>query len=258
MKNTFFFGQLKSRNSRLYYFTIINLLGVLLCLLLTQLNQTQVLGISAWIKPLKFFLSTAIFCATMGLLTGYLFERRKVAIYNWVVIFVFVFENSYIFIQAMRGEKSHFNVSTLFTSMMFLMMGLAITVMTLWTAYIGYLFWKNSFPELSINYLWGIRFGILFFVVFAFVGQIMAAMLKHTVGAPDGGPGLPFVNWSLHYGDLRIAHFFGMHALQLLPLAGCYFSKNKQTIFLIAFFYFLFLSALFTQAMMSLPLLGVP
>jgi hypothetical protein len=67
----------------------------------------------------------------------------------------------------------------------------------------------------------------------------------HTVGAPDGAPGLPFLNWSASHGDLRIPHFLGLHAMQAIPLLAWWLSRRKglvepqrvQLIWLSAFAY---------------------
>ena len=63
-----------------------------------------------------------------------------------------------------------------------------------------------------------IRYSIVIFLAGNAIGGYMLARGSHTVGVADGGPGLPFVNWSVIGGDLRIAHFIAIHAIQIVPL----------------------------------------
>jgi hypothetical protein len=187
----------------------------------------------------------------------YLNNRRAVTLYSWVMIITMLIEMSIIVWQAANGRLSHFNISSHFHGNLFKLMGVAITVFTLWTLYIGILFFRQKeYPiDLPPSYIQGIRLGILFFVLFAFEGGQMAAMLKHTIGAADGGEGLPVLNWSKAYGDLRVAHFFGMHSLQLLPFVGFYLARTKTTLYLFAATYFLFVLILYWQALSGYPLL---
>jgi hypothetical protein len=76
------------------------------------------------------------------------------------------------------------------------------------------------------------------------------------VGAPDGGPGLPFVGWSRSHGDLRIPHFLGLHAIQLLPLFCWLFARrNTELVFAACAGYFAIMTILLWQALRGQPIL---
>lgn len=221
-----FLSDLKYRNEALFYFGLLCLVSAFLFLIATKINQVQLGGVSVWYKPFKFAFSIAVFCWTMGWFTWYLGQPGQTRWFNWTTIVLLGFELVYITFQAARGQLSHFNQSSPLYIALYALMGLAATAVTLYTGYIGILFCIGNFPQLPDYYLWSIRLGILLFVIFALEGAVMGARLSHTLGGSDDGHNLPVLGWSRKYGDLRIAHFVGMHALQVLPLLSFYLLKN--------------------------------
>jgi hypothetical protein len=231
-----FIQQVKARNETLFYYGLVCLGFSLVFLILTRLTSVQVYNVSAWYKPFKFAFSTFLFSWAMAWYCHYL-TTFNIQLFNWTVIILLGFEIVYIAVQAGRGQLSHYNVGTPMYAALYSMMALAASIVTLYTAYVGLLFFTNGFPDLPNYYVWAIRFGILIFVVFSFQGFVMGSRLTHTIGGPDGGPGIPLLNWSTKYGDPRIAHFVGMHALQVLPLLSFYLLKNTKATIAISILY---------------------
>jgi hypothetical protein len=190
-------------------------------LALLPLDHRHVTGALVWMKPLKFALSGLAFTWTLAWLLADLPApaQRSVRRLSGAVALSMVVEIVIIFIQAGRGVASHYNINGPVNGLLFSLMGIFILVNTVMTTWAVYLAWRYR-PHGSAGYVWGLRLGLLLFLVGSALGGFMIHHMQHTIGAPDGGPGLPGLGWSTVAGDVRIAHFLGMHALQALPLLG--------------------------------------
>ncbi|WP_224392558.1 hypothetical protein [Pseudonocardia sp. ICBG1293] len=198
----------------------------------TLVDPREVLGAPVWLKPTKFAASIAIFCVTWAWLYDQLRLRRGRArgasVAGTVAAVALAVEIVVIAVQAGRGTTSHFNTTSRLDASLWATMGSSIVLAwlaTLWIA-AGLFAVRDLEPARRV----AIRAGAVLALVGMALGFLMTTPTPdqladfrgvtgaHTVGLTDGGPGLPLVGWSTVGGDLRVPHFVGMHALQLLPL----------------------------------------
>lgn len=230
--------------------------------IIAMFDSTEILGINRWIKPMKFSISIAIYLVTLAVYLYHLKGReraKKVIAYGATAMMVG--EIILIVMQAARGTTSHFNNATAFDGMVFSAMGLMIMVNTFLLIYLLVLYFRGE-TELPRSVLWGMRLGIILLLLASVVGGLMSVILRHSVGLADGGAGLPFVNWSTTGGDLRVAHFIGMHAFQAVPFFAYTLEKYdvKSSVFwtlLFAAGYFAVFSFVFVQALLAKPLFSI-
>jgi hypothetical protein len=145
--------------------------------------------------------------------------------------------------QAARGTTSHFNVSTRFDMIMFSAMGVFIVAIWIMNLTVAILLLKQRLPDPVLA--WSLRLGVIISLVGMSVGFLMTnpsnrpvttvangrtivSAGAHSVGVADGGRGLPITGWSTEGGDLRVAHFVGIHALQVLPLVGWLVRRRRH------------------------------
>lgn len=249
-----FIQNLKARNETLFYYGLLCLAFSILFLILTKVSSTQVFQVNAWYKPFKFAFSTFLFSWAMAWYCYYL-PNFNITLFNWTVIILLGFEIIYIALQANKGELSHFNLSTPTYAALYSMMAIAATLVTLYTAYVGILFFTNNFPELPDYYVWAIRLAIFIFVIFSFEGFAMGSRLNHSVGALNDNSNWFIVGWSKTVGDLRVSHFIGMHALQVLPILSYYVLKNTKLTVGVSVIYGLLALLTLIQALQGRPLI---
>ena len=195
-------------------------------------DSRVLLGAPIWLKPLKFAISMVAYSLTWAWMFSLLTRGRRLAsgVSTAIVVFL-VIEYVITVAQVVRGRPSHFNRSTPLDSVLWDAMG--GTIALLWLATLVLTVQVLRAPIADVASRWAIRLGALI----SLVGLGLAALMTtpprarptsngafgrmvgaHSVGVPDGGPGMPLTGWSTTGGDLRIPHFVGMHALQALPL----------------------------------------
>ncbi len=180
-------------------------------------------GAPAWLKPMKFGVSITVYLVTLRWMLGFVQgHRRLLTVFSSIVLVTLVAEIVGIDMQVVRGTTSHFNESTAFDGAVYDTMGGLISV--LFVAMLVLAVVLVRVRGLDAGIAAGLRWGVLLSVLGMAEAVLMTVNFGwsdgggHTVGAPDGGPGLPLTDWSTLHGDLRIGHFVGLHALQLFPI----------------------------------------
>lgn len=225
--------------------------AALVCLLLTAffiagtvIDPRSITGAPAWLKPAKFAFSLLVYSFSMlwalSFLDGW---PRFVRFAGWWIIGVIMLEVGIIALQAARGVTSHFNFTTTPDALLFAAMGAAITSLWLLHLVVTVLMLRQKLddPVLAASLRWGLALVLVgmaqaFLMVLPTAGQLtdLHAGLgskfigAHSVGVSDGGPGLLLVGWNTQGGDLRIGHFVGIHALQVLPLLGWWLARSGR------------------------------
>lgn len=206
------------------------------------LDDRLIAGAPAWLKPAKFMASTALYGLTLVWVLSWLESWPRLRRFvSRLTAAVFVIEVAIICVQAWRGTTSHFNVSTALDAFLFSIMGAAIAAQTVASGAVAVALFRQRIDDAMMAA--SLRSAMVITLLGASTGGLMTSPStaqiqdaveqgrmtvsgSHTVGAADGGPGIPGTGWSREHGDLRVPHFVGLHAMQALPLLGLWLRRR--------------------------------
>jgi hypothetical protein len=211
-------------------------------------DSRAITGQPAWLKPTKFGLSIIIYTLTILWLLGHIRSEKRwigraVNLIAWTILSVFVVEMAVIVLQVVRGTSSHFNVATPFDASLWAVMATAIVVLWLANFVLAAVLLFQRFENPA--FAWSLRLGLVIAILGMGQGFLMTSPTAqqlagwqagepitvigaHSVGAPDGGAGLPVTGWRTDAGDLRVGHFVGIHALQVVLVIGWFVTRRRR------------------------------
>lgn len=256
--------ELADREPTLWALGLAHLLAVPAVLLAMQFDDRLLGEVSVWAKPLKFLVSIALFALTLAWFVGYVApRRRRSSTIRWMVRIVVAtasFEMLYIAFQASRGEASHFNVATPVHAALYGAMGTAAMVLTAAPLLLAWEVWRNPRPGLDAGLRLSVVVGlVLTFVLGAGAGGYIGSAMSPIVGTAAEMRTMPILGWALTVGDLRPAHFLGIHAMQAIPALGAAVAGmawGRSAVVAGALAYSGLTVLVFVRALAGLPLLG--
>lgn len=260
-------GMLHERQPELATAAWLSLLAVVPCVFAMLVDPRTVNDVNVWIKPGKFFASFAVYYATLAWAFGYLPTSAQRSVAGRLVIrgalAVGAYEMIWIVLAAANGVPSHFNDSTI-GLIAYGLAGIGSIVLIVAILVQGMMIARQRTVPISPALRWGIVSG----AVIAFVATLITAGYLsmnggHWVGGiTSDAHGLPLLGWSRTGGDLRVAHFFALHAQQALPalgLAAVAFGRSdaRGTILVGALAYSAVVAFTFVQALRGVPFIGL-
>jgi hypothetical protein len=226
--NLFDLSRLKHTKS-LFWLAVISAVGAVLLVPLWIFDARELGGVSVWEKPLKFFISSAIFSFTFSWLSSFITKgSRWVKVAGLFIAISLAVELVLIAAMAALGTTSHFNVSTPTAIVIWSLMATFISIVLFATLFLSItiLLQKQQEFNLKLTLTLGslntaVGMGLAYLMTWPTANQLanyQGIAGAHSVGVSDGGPGLPFLGWSTVAGDLRVGHFFGLHSIQVAAI----------------------------------------
>lgn len=248
------------------------MLASALTLLPLALDPRQFQGVSVWLKPWKFQLSVGLYLWTLAWALAQVPQWLGAATRRYVVLASLVgglFEVLYITWQGSQGLASHYNESTPLYQVMYAAMGMFAVLLNSSAGVLGWAILRRG-QQHSMGEVLRLGLGlglILTFVLGTATGGYLGSRIDtgHWVGGTRSDAlGWWVLGWSRDGGDLRVAHFLGVHAMQLLPLLALALprcwpaaapSTQRYVMLLAAALLTLGTVATFVQAVLGQPLL---
>jgi hypothetical protein len=252
-----FLGELLRRERRLALFGFALLALLVPMAVALGFDERTLRGANVWLKPMKFALSLGLFSLTTAWLVGHLLpaarRSRAVTVIAWLLIGSASFELAYIALQAGLGRGSHYNVGDFGHVLMYALMGIGALVLTATQPALAWLLLRHADTRRAPAYRLAVVIGlVLTFALGAGVGGLLSG------AQPPETAALPVLGWSMAGGDLRPAHFLGIHAQQALPLvglavAGLSAATGRRTVWTVTAAYLLLFAAALGWGLMDRP-----